>query len=177
MPARASEIVQGNTYGTNWTILSRIGTRIVEARCSCGRIAQVSLFDIKNGKSTKCWECHKIALGLRRKTWHTETEKRLRRRAYGAIARCVCKTHPNYPDYGGRGIGVYPGWRFNARAFVDYLLTLPGHDDPTLTIDRINNNGNYEPGNLRFVTRREQRINQRPKGPNKPKKPASGGSS
>lgn len=57
-----------------------------------------------------------------------------------------------YEHYGGRGIKLYNAWISDAKAFIDYCKTLDGWDNTNLTIDRINNDGNYEPGNLRFTT-------------------------
>lgn len=52
-------------------------------------------------------------------------------------------------------------WVGDIRLFVEHLVTLPGYDNPELVIDRINNNGNYEPGNLRFATWSESNYNRR----------------
>jgi hypothetical protein len=63
--------------------------------------------------------------------------------------------------YGGRGISVYEEWRRNRAAFLQYVQTLKGWDDPSLQMDRINVNGNYEPGNIRFVSPSENMSNKR----------------
>ena len=74
------------------------------------------------------------------------------------IARCGYPKHPYYKDYGGRGISVCEEWRdyekFRAWAIKN------GYSD-NLTIDRIDNNGNYEPSNCRFITIKEQMLNKR----------------
>lgn len=90
-----------------------------------------------------------------------EHYRRLLYRVYNVIARCGKPSFAGYADYGGRGICVHELWIHNPAEFVAHLATLPGWDDPTLTIDRIDNDGHYEPGNLRFATRKEQRANQR----------------
>lgn len=76
----------------------------------------------------------------------------------GAIGRC---TDLDHKDYGGRGIKVCEAWMRDRRSFGVYLTTLPGWDDPTLLLDRIDNDGDYEPGNLRFVTSSESNHNRR----------------
>jgi hypothetical protein len=74
--------------------------------------------------------------------------------------RCHREEHPGYSDYGGRGITVYQEWRDDPFVFFAYLETLgpcpPGH-----SLDRINNDGNYEPGNIRWASIVEQNNNQR----------------
>jgi len=67
-----------------------------------------------------------------------------------------------YEYYGGRGITMYPLWIHNAKRFCDYIESLPNYNRPGFTsIDRIDNDGNYEPGNLRWATKVIQRNNQR----------------
>lgn len=66
-----------------------------------------------------------------------------------------------YRDYRGRGISVCDEWRQNFIAFVKWAKS-HGYDE-SLTIDRVNNDGNYEPSNCRWITRRDQNQNKRPR--------------
>jgi len=71
----------------------------------------------------------------------------------GMKARCYNKNSPSYKHYGGRGISICAGWVDDRRSFVAWALE-NGYEKG-LTIDRIDNDGNYEPSNCRFVTRAE----------------------
>ena len=70
--------------------------------------------------------------------------------------RCMRPAHPEYPRYGGRGISVCERW-----ADFETFLTDMGEKPNGLSIDRINNDGNYEPSNCRWSTQHEQNENRR----------------
>lgn len=73
--------------------------------------------------------------------------------------RCYCITNGKYYNYGQRGIGVCDEWKDDFMAFHNWAMS--NDYDDTLTLDRINNNGNYEPSNCRWVTNLEQQRNKR----------------
>ncbi len=75
--------------------------------------------------------------------------------------RCSNPNSNNYHNYGGRGIAMYTPWINNPVAFIEYCMTLPGHDNKKLSIDRVKTDGNYQPGNLRFTTKDIQNRNRR----------------
>ena len=84
-------------------------------------------------------------------------------RWYSMVCRCGNEKVYNYHNYGGRGIRIYEKWKFNFNAFYDYVMLLPNAMKDSYSIDRINNNGNYEPGNLRWADRHTQSANQKPR--------------
>lgn len=150
----------GHTYA-RWTVLDgpfrRGAHRNWLCRCECGTEKEVREQHLVSKASNGCSDCreygYKLA-GVSKKVF-----TKLSHVVEHAIARCTDETNPKYSDYGGRGIKV----RFSDKvSFIEYLLTLPGHDDFSLVIDRINNDGHYEPGNLRFTTHSMSAQNRRP---------------
>lgn len=75
----------------------------------------------------------------------------------GMRQRCYDTNHPAYKDYGGRGINVCERWR---RSFADFIANM-GERPPGYTLDRIDNDGDYEPDNVRWATRTDQARNSR----------------
>ena len=77
--------------------------------------------------------------------------------------RCESKTAKQYKDYGGRGIKMDKAWMYNFKMFYDYMIALPHAMEDGYSIDRVNNDGNYEPGNMQWGTRHHQLANRRSK--------------
>jgi hypothetical protein len=75
--------------------------------------------------------------------------------------RCLNRRSHNYKDYGGPGITMYPEWIESFDAFETWILANLGPRPEGHSLDRIDVNGGYEPGNLRWATAKEQRANQR----------------
>jgi hypothetical protein len=130
------------------------GYRIVSVQCTtCGCVAEKHLDNLRAGKSARCISC---ASESRRRIpieflW-------LERRYQAAKHRCNNSNDPSYNNYGGRGI------EFRFKSFEEYFTHVTALPDANATkeLDRINNDGHYEPGNLRWVDRKEQSRNRRP---------------
>lgn len=71
--------------------------------------------------------------------------------------RCLNPNSTDWPRYGGRGITIAPEWRDDFAAFFKHIGPKPS---PSHSIDRVDNNGNYEPGNVRWALPEVQRINR-----------------
>lgn len=80
----------------------------------------------------------------------------------GMKTRCLNENRKQYKDWGGRGISIYPDWLGDYEIFKSWIIENIGHKPSEKhQLDRINNDGNYEPGNLRWGTRSEQNYNRR----------------
>ena len=77
--------------------------------------------------------------------------------------RCHNPHNKRYNCYGGRGISICKEWEKSFKAYFEYVSKLPHYGEPGYSIDRINNDGNYEPGNVRWATAYEQVHNRRRK--------------
>lgn len=142
----AVERVQHGTGHTKWLF-----------RCSCGTAKECRLSHVKAGRTTSCG-CAQHRLVVERFTTHGLSNSPTYRSWQAMRNRCYNQKHRQYKDYGGRGIKVCERWRGSFSAF---LKDMGPRTDRSLTLDRINNDGNYEPGNCRWATRSEQRRNSR----------------
>lgn len=128
--------------------------------CECGNTTVVKSQDIRNGHTRSCG-CLQIETVKRVKRIHGMAGTSLYKIWNGIVKRC---TNPNcigYKYYGGRGISIADEWRHDFQAFHGYIICLSHYGEKGYSIDRINNDGNYVPGNLRFATRHEQSHNSR----------------
>ena len=92
---------------------------------------------------------------------HGESRTRLYQTWINMRRRCYDPGHAGYKNYGGRGITVYEAWIYSYEKFRDYVSGQLGPRSRGDTLDRRDNDGNYEPGNICWASRQMQARNQR----------------
>jgi len=129
--------------------------------CDCGGNALVYGSHLRNGRTQSCGCYHMERLRIDPVTHgHSRREEVTGEYVVWCTmkARCLKPSHPKYKWYGGRGIKVCPEWVDDFAAFLAHVGPKPS---PKHQIDRIDVNGDYAPGNVRWVTFAEQCRNRR----------------
>lgn len=163
----------GQSFG-RWRVLSFIEARQGKAwwlcRCNCGTERAVCGETLRNGNSLSCGclqkeraaeACRKFPRKRCESLKHGEARCGKKTREYriwkGLRNRCNNHNNKNYIDYGGRGITACERWD----DYANFLADMGRCPSPAHSIDRIDNERGYEPGNCRWATKSEQSQNRR----------------
>lgn len=126
--------------------------------CDCGTQKTILLGSLRSGYTRSCGCLHSELSSLRAN--RINSGKGRKHPLYlvwkGMVSRCYNPNRRAYKTYGARGIGVCPEWRIDSLAFINWCLANGWMDN--LTIERIDNDGDYEPSNCEFITKSENTI-------------------
>lgn len=128
-----------------------------ECKCDCGNTCLVRANMLVHGRTKSCG-CLRADSNQQKNTTHGMSRTSLYNAWHSMKARCLNKNNHNYSRYGMRGISVCDEWISSFEAFRDWAISNGYHEG--LSLDRIDNDGNYSPENCRWVTTSIQNNNR-----------------
>ena len=137
--------------------------RIGRFRCGCGNEFESYIQSVKQGRTTSCG-CVRKRINSQLLKTHGLSKTPTHRMWLRMKSRCCSKINPGYNYYGGRGITVCREWLDDFMVFHNYVISLPNAMESGYSIDRIDNDGNYKPGNIRWADKHTQTANKRSPG-------------
>lgn len=157
---RAKQNLTGRRFG-RWQVLNESpssGNVRWLCVCDCGVSRSVTSSNLLHGLSTSCG-CRKDEVTIARSTVHGRYGTPAYNSWRGMVSRCTNESQNSYKYYGGRGVTICERWREFA-AFYEDMGDPPANG---YSIDRIDVNGDYEPGNCRWADQATQVRNRRPR--------------
>jgi hypothetical protein len=158
----------GQTFGKlfvkGYAYTNKYRKPVFECRCECGSTSWPTGPRLRRGATTSCGCYGNVAgrehlIARQIKNFKHGAIKTATYRSWAAAKdRCFCSTHHNFQSYGGRGVTMCDTWK---SSFSTFLADMGERPEGT-TLHRIDNDGNYEPGNCKGATAREQCENRRP---------------
>ena len=171
---KAREDLAGRVYGRltvlrqaeDWVQPSGQRKAMWACRCDCGIIKKIRSSDFKSGHTSSCG-CLSSELTSQRLLAHGNCiRKEGTSPLYSVWAaikqRCFNKNNKRFRDYGARGIIMYEVWKNDFSEFKEYIEVTLGTKPKGFTLDRINNDLGYFPGNLQWASYKQQANNRRP---------------
>lgn len=167
------EVVKGSRVGS-WTVIcdpvarivetksarGKVSVRFVNVECDCGEQKEMRVTDFRVGKSRRCMKC-KARSQEGMPAWNAGTREvpvYIYDAWAGMMSRCFNVSDKGYKNYGARGIRVYSDWIESPAGLFQHIGPRPSRNH---SIDRVDNDGDYAPGNLRWATRPQQNRNRR----------------
>ena len=130
-------------------------------QCDCGNITNpIYGTTLRNGTTVSCG-CYQKERVRQTMEKHGQYNTKLYYVWRTMKRRCFVSSDKQYINYGGRGITMHAEWKDSFETFRDYVTALPNYGTPGYSIDRIDNDKNYEPGNIRYASKEVQSNNTR----------------